>query len=199
MIQDLKDSAKAVGITAFITNSTEKIETQLNRITREEQLPMMLVSWDYVTTLEFNDNGFLNNPSVDITCLLMTKAEDTTKAEMEKSADAMGQLFQVFIQNLRNSLIKYQTNTTQPITGASFTNVPMHGMGKHSGVLGRFTMNTKIINCVEEIELPKPPKKRGIGHDIIGQTPIDPSPILPPPPPNEIGIGSDIIEKTTIK
>ena len=49
---------------------TGKIETQLNRITGHEQLPIMLVSWDLETTLTFDEHGFLNNPSTKIVLLL---------------------------------------------------------------------------------------------------------------------------------
>ena len=73
-IADIKEAAKESGITAVITNSTERIETQLNKITGIEQLPIMLVSWDLETELTFDDNGFLNNPSTKVVLLLMTKS-----------------------------------------------------------------------------------------------------------------------------
>ena len=38
MIQQMKDAAKAVGIVALITNSTDRIETQLNSLTKEEKM-----------------------------------------------------------------------------------------------------------------------------------------------------------------
>lgn len=148
MIADITIAAEAVGITAVISNSNEKIETQLNRITGIESLPIMLVSWDLETTLEFNDNGFLKNPSTNVVCLLMDKARDTTKEEAENTAETMGALFQGFIQNLRSLLVVYQLGETEDIlSNITYTLAPKHGLGKHSGVLGRFTMMTEISNC----------------------------------------------------
>lgn len=147
MIEDIKSAAEDVGITALITNSTEKIETQLNRITGIEDLPIMLVSWDLDVTLSFDTNGFLNNPSVKVICLLMDKAEDTSKEEAEKTAEAMGNLYQQFIQKLYERLVNVQRQVEPSITEAGYKLVPKHGAGKHSGVLGRFTMKTGISNC----------------------------------------------------
>ena len=147
MIDVIKKSAEDVGINAFITNSNEKIETQLNRLTKEEELPLMLVSWDMNVSLQFDKNGFLQNPSVDIVALLVTKPEDLSKDEAEKSAVEMGTLFTQFLQNLNSSLSIYQKQAEQPISGASYKLVPQHGMGKHSGVLGKWNMKTAVINC----------------------------------------------------
>ena len=150
MIQFIVDSASEVGIAAFVTNSTEKIETQLNRITRDEDLPIMLVSWDLDVSLEFDQNGFLKNPTVSVTSLLVEKPEDTSKDEAEESAVAMGALFQQFLQKLHSKLIIYQKQTESPITGASYKLVPRHGAGKHSGVISKYTMRTEITNCTSE-------------------------------------------------
>lgn len=148
MLRDIKESAEAVGITAFITNSTERIETQLNRMTDIDKLPIMLVSWDIVTNLNFDSNGFLENPSAQITLLLMDKADEKTKEDMEDTATEMGNLFQKFVQKLYQSLIKYQRFQGENIlTGISYTLVPRHGSGQHSGILGRFTMSGEIIPC----------------------------------------------------
>lgn len=148
MIQDIKTAAEAVGITAVITNSKEKIETQLNKLTGVEDLPLMLVSWDLSTTLEINEHGFLNNPVTDVVVLLMDKAQDTSKDEAENTAEAMAELYQKFIQNLYSQLIQYQKQEGQEmLTNITYTLVPSHGLGKHSGVMGRFTMQTGITNC----------------------------------------------------
>lgn len=148
MIAEIKEAAESVGITALITNSTEKIEVQLNKITSLEDLPLMLVSWDLDATVSFNESGFLNNPVIDVVCLLMTKAEDPSKDEAEKSAEEMYFLYLKFIQSLRDilspKLVNYQD---EPVTGISCKLVPKHGLGKHSGVLGRFSMITGITNC----------------------------------------------------
>lgn len=151
MIEDIQTAGESVGITTILTNSNEKIEAQLNRITGFEQLPIMLVSWDLETTLTFNENGFLRNPSTNVVCLLMDKSDDKTKDEREKTANDMGGLFQSFCQALYSLLIQYQTESPENIlTGITYQLVPKHGAGQHSGVLGRFTMETAIINCKAE-------------------------------------------------
>mgnify|MGYP003642955041 CR=1 FL=1 len=148
MIADIRAAAEACGITAVITNSKEKIETQLNRITGIESLPLMLISWDLETTLTFNEHGDLNNPETKVVILLMDKASDTTKSEAEDTAESMAQLFQQFIKALYTQLIPYQrTLGTEIISDVGYTLAPQHGMGKHSGVLGRFSMQTAIANC----------------------------------------------------
>lgn len=151
MINDIKLAGEEVGITTLITNSNEKIETQLNRITGAEDLPIMLVSWDLDTSLVFDVHGFLENPKTKVVCLLMDKAEDTTKDEMEQTAIKMGGLFQSFCQELYNRLVSVQKKgPSEILTGISYKLVPKHGAGKHSGVMGRFTMSTEVINCKAE-------------------------------------------------
>ena len=147
MIQHIKDSAAAVGVIAFVTNSTEKIETQLNALTRDSDRPIMLVSWDIVTDLAFDEHGFLKNPTSNITALLLEKAYDTTKLEVEKTAEEMAVLFQSFMQDLYKRLLPLQTTPEVPITGANYKLVPNYGLGKHSGVLGKWKMASEISNC----------------------------------------------------
>jgi len=149
MIQLIKDAAASVGVVAFVTNSTDKIETQLNNITKIQQSPIMLVSWDINTSLVFNKNGFLENPSSDIVALLVSKPGDATKETAETVSAEMAVIFRQFIQALYRSLIPFQTQSDIPaISNASYKHVPIHGLGKHSGVLGRFTMRTAIAgNC----------------------------------------------------
>jgi hypothetical protein len=148
MIADIKTAAEAVGVTAFITNSTEKIEVQLNRITSQADLPIMIVAWNLQVNMTFNDNGFLDNPIANVTCLLMNKPEDTTKDEAEKVAEEMYFLYLEFIQKLRDILAPKMLNyQNQPITGLSCGLVPRYGLGKHSGVKGDFSMITSITNC----------------------------------------------------
>ncbi|UXQ88758.1 structural protein [Tenacibaculum phage Larrie] len=173
MIQQVKLSAEEVGINAVVTNSNEKIETQLNRLTREEVLPIMVISWNYDTTLRFNTLGFLENPKTKFTGLLLTKAYDTSKFEMELAASQMGSLFQIFIKNLRDRLVKFQTTSEQPISDAGYVNTPVHGMGKHSGVLFRFTASGEIINCIEIEKINPVETIRGIGFDTIGEDKIN--------------------------
>lgn len=148
MIADIKLAAESVGITAVITNSSEKIESQLNRITRIEELPIMLVSWDLRSSLQFDEHGFLMNPSTDVVVLLMTKAEDNTKDEAESTAEEMAVLYQQFISNLYQQLLPYQrVQGTEILSGIEYTLVPQHGLGKHSGIMGRFTMSDSVANC----------------------------------------------------
>jgi antitoxin component of RelBE/YafQ-DinJ toxin-antitoxin module len=151
MIDDIKQAAEVVGITMLITNSSERIETQLNRITRHEDLPIMLISWDFVTTLAFRDDGLLDNPELTLTALLMTKAEDNTKERREYAAEEMGKLFETFIQRLHNVIVGYQTSIVTPsITGASYTRLPLYGSGKHSGILANWSMKVRLPEAVAE-------------------------------------------------
>tara|TARA_R110002050_G_scaffold2544_6_gene14653 strand:+ start:1925 stop:2374 length:450 start_codon:yes stop_codon:yes gene_type:complete len=149
MIADIKTAAEAVGITAVITNSKEKIETQLNRITRIEELPLMLVSWDLESTIDFNEHGFLTNPVTNCVVLLMDKADDTSKDEAENTAEEMALLYQSFCKALYSQLVQYQQVQGQEmLTNISYSLAPQYGLGKHSGVLGRFTMQSQSVdNC----------------------------------------------------
>lgn len=149
MIADIKTAAEAVGITAVITNSKEKIETQLNRITRIEDLPLMLVSWDLESTIEFDQHGFLTNPVTNVVVLLMDKAQDASKEEAENTAEEMALLYQKFCRSLYSQLVQYQQVQGQDmLTNISYSLAPQYGLGKHSGVLGRFTMQSQSVdNC----------------------------------------------------
>ena len=148
MISEIKEAADIVGITAFITNSDSKIETQLNRITDIADLPSMLVSWDLTTLLEFDTHGLLKNPSTPVVCLLMSKAETLEKELMEDKAEEMGLLFIEFVKVLRGILVRTnRDNTASVLTAIEYQLVPKHGLGKHSGIIGKFTMRTGIDNC----------------------------------------------------
>jgi len=151
MIEEIKAVAEEVGINAFVTNSEDKIDTQLIRLTREEDSPIMLITWDIDTNLTFDQHGFLQNPSQNIVALLVSKPEDLTKEEAEKVSREMGELFNTFIQKLYNVLSPQMSDmTTPPISNVTYKYVPMHGMGKHSGVLARWTMRSVITrNCDE--------------------------------------------------
>jgi len=147
MIQHIKDSATAVGILAVITNSAEKIETQLNTLTTRSEQPIMLVTWDIVSDLEFDGNGFLKNPQSNITALLVHKPNNLKKDVQEAKAESMGDLFQVFLQDLYTRLLPLQTTSEPPITGANYQRVPNYGLGKHAGILAKWRMATGISNC----------------------------------------------------
>ena len=82
MLTEMKTVAEEIGITLIIAESDKAIESQLNRITRVETLPVMLSSWDLDVNLEFDESGFLKNPTVDVTLLLITKAETLEKKDL---------------------------------------------------------------------------------------------------------------------
>jgi len=162
MIQLIKDAATAVGIAAVITNSADKIETQLNSLTHKEEkgdsenpntvtrvtdLPIMLISWDIDTELNFNINGNLDNPLSSVTALLMKKADTLEKTVLEDASVEMGSLFQVFIQELYERLVPFQRSSITPITNCTYKLVPRYGMGKHSGVLCKWKMKTQLDVC----------------------------------------------------
>jgi hypothetical protein len=146
IIKNLKAAAKSVGINAFITNSQEKIETQLNRLTRAEDLPIMLISWDLKAAMQFNQHGYIDNPPIAVTSLLLTKAEDKSKEAAEEAAEEMFSLFVKFLQTLSaTQRVLIKTNDT-PITNISVQLIPLHGMAQHSGVMGTFTVKAAFNN-----------------------------------------------------
>lgn len=148
MITQIKQAAEQADITAVITNSDSKIETQLNRLTDSVDLPIMLVSWDLTTSYEFDSNGFMKNPVTPVVCLLMSKSDSPEKQLMEDKAEEMRELFVTFIKSLYQILIPFNRDPTTPVLSQVNTKlVPKHGLGKHSGVLGRFTMKSGITNC----------------------------------------------------
>ena len=149
IISIIESAGESVGITATVTNSEQKIESQLNRLKDEADDPMALISWDMTTSLEFDNNGFLKNPTTPITMLLMSKADSSEKADREAKAEEMGDLFTSFIKKLRSDLVVYNRDSSNSniITGAQFQLVPKYGMSKHSGVVARFTMIGPIDNC----------------------------------------------------
>lgn len=151
MIDKIMLAADNVGITTFITNSEDKIETQLNRITGEEQLPIMLVSWDINTVVDFDKDGFLTNPTSEIVALLLTKSEKKTAEGAKESTEEMADLFLTFVQNLYSLLTPTIKDGTTPLLEISYLRVPMHGAGKHSGVLAKWKMKTGITVVCEPI------------------------------------------------
>jgi hypothetical protein len=147
VIDNIKEAAEASGINGVVTNSKERIETQLNRLTKYEDSPAMLISWDLEASLEFNENNFLNNPTFNVTYLLMSKPESLEKEDHEKTAQEMATYFQKFIQNLNSLLTRYNTSGNNSLSGISMKIVPSYGLGKHAGVTGSFTMIDEISNC----------------------------------------------------
>ena len=167
MISDVIISAEEVGIIAIELNSEEQLDVQLNNLTRDSDEPIMLISWDYSTSITFNNYGLLNNPITDFNCLLMGKAKQNIAEQKRDIAEQMGLLFQLFLQNLRHRLLDYRSGQVEPLTNAGWINLPSYGRGLHSGVQGRWSMISKAANC-DDIY----PKQRGIGYDKIGSTKI---------------------------
>lgn len=147
MLQIIRDTAEEVGIVAVVLNSEQKLTIQLDGLTRKEDDPIMLISWDITTNLAFDINGFLENPTSNITAILVSKPEDNTRDEHEDVAVAMGELFVTFVRALYTNLIPYQRNAEPPVTDVSYQLIPRYGSGKHSGILGRWTMKTGVTNC----------------------------------------------------
>ncbi len=149
VISLIEKAAKAVGITATVTNSDAKIQTQLNRLKDEADDAMALISWDLTTNLEFDLNGFLKNPTTPVVMLLMSKADSSEKEDREKTAEKMGGLFTQFIIKLRGDLVQFNIGQSSEtlLTGIQYQIVPKYGIGQHSGVIGRFTMSSGFNNC----------------------------------------------------
>lgn len=161
MIQEIKAAAQEVGIKAVISNSKEGIETQLNSlthreekgdstsnttITRTDDCPILLISWDIDTTLSFS-NGVLNNPLSAIVALLLKKSPDLKKQSLEDASEEMASLFHSFIQNLNDRLVLVSRTSTTPITNCGYKLVPRYGLGKHSGILARWNMISQLDVC----------------------------------------------------
>ena len=149
MLKDLKKAAENSGFTLHIATSDRNIKDQLNTIIRAEDLPMALSSWDLDVNLEFNEFGELNNPTTQVTMLLIDKADSLQKKDLEDRAEVMGQLFIQYIRNLKAYLTANTNVKENPITGISFTYVPKFGGGQHSGVLGKFNVQMNIEDHCE--------------------------------------------------
>lgn len=139
MLTELKAAAEEVGFSIIIATSDRNINDQLNRIVRSEELPLALVSWDLDVNISFDNNGLMNNPTTNVTLLLIDKAESLEKIELEQKAEEMGDLFIKFIKNAKNYMTSNTNVKENPITNISFTYVPSYGSGKHSGILAKFT------------------------------------------------------------
>jgi hypothetical protein len=149
MLSEIKIVGEQLGITTVITTSQENIDAQLNRIVREEDLPVMLISWDIKVNLEFDSEGVLQNPTTPLTILMVDKAEDGTKILKEEKADEVGILFIKFIRTLKTYMHKNTNVKENPITSISFQYIPSYGAGKYSGVMGFFTTQLGLTNeCI---------------------------------------------------
>ena len=97
MLTDLKAAAVQAGFNLIIAESDKNIDNQLNRIVRTEQLPLALSSWDLNVNVTFDENGFLKNPTTQVTMLLVDKALTLEKIDLEEKAEETGVLFIKFI------------------------------------------------------------------------------------------------------
>lgn len=147
MIAQIKTAAESVGITAVLTNSREHLDTQINKMTRSEDLPLMLISWDLDFSMSFDQNGFLNNPNVKMVVLLMDKASDEGNQSKEDTAILMGEKFQEFTKALYTTLVPLSKTGENPISEVGYKLAPLYGKGMHSGVIGRLTTIAPIKNC----------------------------------------------------
>lgn len=146
MIEHIRIAAQRAGVSVVDTNSEEKIETQLNRYTGIEDLPIMLVNWNLETSYSFDSNGFLNNPTTPVSIFLLEKSEGKVKEEYERSTKRMRDMFQIFIQELYSIFNAFQKQGQAPITNISATLVHKYGRGVHSGVLGQFSVSEEITS-----------------------------------------------------
>ena len=144
MLKELKKSSLEAGFETHIAMSDKDINDQLNRIIREGDLPLALVSWDLDVKITFDENGFLKNPTTEVTMLLLDKASSLEKIDLEEKAEEMGELFISFIRGYKDSLVSDTNVKENPITDISFVYVPKYGNGQHSGVLGKFTTQLPI-------------------------------------------------------
>ncbi len=141
MIADIENAANAVGIRAIVTDSQKKIAVQLNSLTKDEDLPIMLISWDMVSKVEFDTNGFLKAPKTDITYLLLKKPEILTKDDYRDCSEEMQLLFYAFIQELYPLLSSYRRSIEDKnISNIECMLVPVKKPSHHSGCTGKFTM-----------------------------------------------------------
>jgi len=89
MLTELKAAAKEVGFGIVIATSDKNIQDQLNRIVREEELPLALVSWDLDVNVTFSENGLMDNPTTTITLLLIDKANSLEQSGRKKKLAPM--------------------------------------------------------------------------------------------------------------
>jgi len=136
--------ALGCGISLFETNSKEAIETQLNRLTRKSEAPIMLVSWDVSGTVEFNSDGILTNPMFSVSCLLLTKPNDRAKEKAESSSKDMQVLILKFLRKLNDLQRPKMVSVGNAVTSIKISFVPMYGIGKHSGVLCTFDVKDDV-------------------------------------------------------
>jgi len=148
-IEHIEAAAWEVGVEVVVTNSEERIESQLNSLTRDGDMPILLINWDIETKLQFDENGFLKNPNSNIVSLLMKKAEDNSVAEKKRTTKEMGTLFRSLMVALYKILVPFQRDLEKkPLEDISYKDLPSYGHGKHSGVIGKFTVSDSVdIEC----------------------------------------------------
>lgn len=148
VVSSIEKAAESAGIAAFISNSEERIENQLNKLTRHEDLPIMLVSWDLESSVSFDENGFLTPPNTNVIALLMGKAEYNTAESRKEKIEEIEKLLHVFLRGLYADLVHFNHGSaSSPLTNVGYTHNPIYGPGKHSGLLVRWTMISEANNC----------------------------------------------------
>ena len=141
MIQEITEAATEAGIVAIVSDSKTKLVTQLNVLTKKEDSPILLISWDIGTTVEFDSNGFLKAPRAKIVFMLFEKPEKLEKAEYKDSSVEMQGLFYEFIQLLYPKLSKYRRSVDERnISEINTKLIPVQPLSHHSGVNGSFSM-----------------------------------------------------------
>ena len=146
MIDKIKQASESVGIRAFVLNSDRGISAQLNSLTRDEELPIMVMSWDIESVTSFDENGFLNPPSAKVTGLLLKKPQELTRGEFVDCSEEMQNLFYNFIQELRPLLVgNIRSMGEQPVSNIQTKLVPTYGNSKHSGVMATWNMVGEIV------------------------------------------------------
>jgi len=144
MLSNLKLASLECGFTTYIAQSDRDIQTQLNRIVREGQLPLSLVSWDLNVDLAFNASGHLENPKTKITMLLVDKSLTLDKDDLEAKSEEMALLFIKFIRSYKDYLVLNTNVKEDAVTAISYTHVPKYGAGQHSGVLATFVTQLNL-------------------------------------------------------
>ena len=147
MIAQLNEAAELAGIEMVVTNSRQELDVQISKLTRQGETPKMLISWDMDTTITFDSNGFMDNPRVKMTILIMGMAQDNGDQYKLETAELMGEYFKKFVRNLNTILLPFSRSGTIPVSDVGYKLVPMYGRGQHSGVIGRVTAIAQVDNC----------------------------------------------------
>lgn len=168
MIDKIKTACSNVGVEAVILNSDRGISAQLNSLTKDMDLPIMLLSWDIESVISFDENGNLTTPVASLTVLLLKKPYELTRGEFIDCSEEMQNTFFNFLKVLRPLLIgEMRSMSDEPIFNIKTKLVPSYGTSKHSGVMASFNMlgdsvsacqiNTSSSAFYDDVEKPTAP------------------------------------------